>query len=211
MTLAIHGRLTGQLHASRNSVWVQYDILRAKPGESDAKRHCSPVTLSGFDLNFPSSARSGTDDARVERDVFVLQKFVDPRLTVETAVSASLESALFELDQRDTPIVNPDGAGFDLSCNAQRSIDIPRPDTRCESVFAVVCQPNGVLFRVENHHCENGAKDFLLHDGRVRVCDFKQRWSVEGILTVALVLSQQFLARIQKQSIFPAYPFLYFC
>lgn len=82
--------------------------------------------------------------ARLERDVLVLDEIVQSRQAIQTTKTGLLESAFLSTVVDLRPVIDPHRASFKRLRDAQRSIDIASPNASRESVFIVVGELNRV-------------------------------------------------------------------
>ena len=64
--------------------------------------------------------------------------------TIEPSQARLLKATFFEFVIDDSPIVDPDRAGVELSGDTERAVDIARPDAGAEPIFTVVGELDGI-------------------------------------------------------------------
>src|SRR3954462_7767791 len=107
-------------------------------------------------------ARSCTLSHQIDRNVLYLRKAFQHRVERKLAPEPALfVAAIGVAGKLPRPLVNLDPPGFDVSRRAQRPADIVRPDVRGQTVMAVVCHPDHLVFVLPRDGDQDRAENFL--------------------------------------------------
>src|SRR5271168_5120863 len=88
-------------------------------------------------------------------DCPILDEVVHWGHTVQSAESALLVAALFDLGVGDRPVIDPDRASVYLSRYPERTVDVRGPDRRGEPVLRVVRESDSFFFAIESLHYQH--------------------------------------------------------
>src|SRR4029077_13284630 len=111
----------------------------------------------------PYSSKSGQARARLLCDTDILGLGEESKcfLTAFAADAALFHAAEGDAQVAHEPAVHPNGASVNAFRDAMGTVQVLRPNTRCQAVLSVVSVTDHLLFIVEWRDCNNRAEDFF--------------------------------------------------